>query len=167
MRKIIDFLKKTASGTPARSRSTRVASPRSWMALPASSSRWMRTSRTRRPEASSTPPPLAQGPLGEHAAGLQSVVDRCLEKETGLRYPSAGEVREYASSEHVRRGFCAQCGSALSFRDTRYPQYYTLTIASLDQPNAVRPTRHLFTDSRLEWFDPNDDCPRFPRGPGR
>jgi hypothetical protein len=80
---------------------------------------------------------------------------------------SAGEVREYASSEHVRRGFCAQCGSALSFRDTRYPQFYTLTIASLDQPNAVRPTRHLFTDSRLEWFDPNDDCPRFPRGPGR
>ncbi|MEX1309855.1 MAG: protein kinase [Candidatus Sulfomarinibacteraceae bacterium] len=42
---------------------------------------------------SSTPPPLAQGPLGEHAARIQGVVDRCLEKDAGARYPSAGEVR--------------------------------------------------------------------------
>jgi TolB-like protein len=43
---------------------------------------------------SSTPPPLTQGPLGEPAAWLQSVLDRCLEKEAKLRYPSAGELRE-------------------------------------------------------------------------
>jgi hypothetical protein len=79
---------------------------------------------------------------------------------------TTGEPREYASSEFVRRGFCARCGSALTFRDTRYPQYFTLTIASLDAPERVRPTRHLFTERQLEWFDVNDDCTRFPRGPG-
>lgn len=79
---------------------------------------------------------------------------------------TAGAPTEYESSEFVRRGFCARCGSTLSFRDTRYPQYFTLTIASLDEPNRVRPTRHLFTESRLEWFDPDDGCPRYPRGPG-
>jgi hypothetical protein len=79
---------------------------------------------------------------------------------------TAGAPREYASSEFVRRGFCPDCGSALTFRDTRYPQYLTLTIASLDEPNQVRPTHHLFTDSQLEWFDPADDCPRFSNGPG-
>jgi len=79
---------------------------------------------------------------------------------------TAGEVQEYASSEFVRRGFCARCGSALTFRDTRYPQYLTLSLVSLDEPDRVRPTRHLFTDSRLEWFRVDDDCKRFPRGPG-
>jgi serine/threonine-protein kinase len=42
----------------------------------------------------STPPPLAPGPGGSQSTRLQSVVGRCLEKETGARYPSAGEVRE-------------------------------------------------------------------------
>ena len=79
---------------------------------------------------------------------------------------TAGEPREYTSSETVRRGFCPNCGSALTFRDTRYPQYLTLTIAPLDEPDRVRPTRHLFTDSQLAWFDPADDCPRYRRGPG-
>lgn len=43
---------------------------------------------------SSTPPPLALGPEGSTSTRLQGVVDRCLEKDTGARYPSAGEVRE-------------------------------------------------------------------------
>jgi len=43
---------------------------------------------------STAPPRLAQGPGGPQSTGLQGVVDRCLEKETGPRFPSAGEVRE-------------------------------------------------------------------------
>ncbi|HSN54658.1 MAG TPA: protein kinase [Candidatus Sulfomarinibacteraceae bacterium] len=42
----------------------------------------------------STPPPLPPGPGGSQSTRLQSVVGRCLEKETGTRYPNAGEVRE-------------------------------------------------------------------------
>jgi len=42
---------------------------------------------------SSAPPPLAPGPDGSPSTGLQGVVDRCLVKEAGARYPSAGEVR--------------------------------------------------------------------------
>jgi serine/threonine-protein kinase len=43
---------------------------------------------------SSTPPPLASDQEGSSSARLQGVVDRCLEKDRGARYPSAGEVRE-------------------------------------------------------------------------
>ena len=78
----------------------------------------------------------------------------------------SGRPKEYESSEFVRRGFCERCGAALTFRDTRYPQYATLTIASLDEPNRVPPTRHLFTESQLDWFRPDDDRPRHPHGPG-
>ncbi len=42
---------------------------------------------------SSTPPPLTPGPEGSTSTRLQEVVERCLEKEPGARYPSAGEVR--------------------------------------------------------------------------
>ncbi len=42
---------------------------------------------------SSPPPPLVSTPGGPTSTRLQGVVERCLEKEPGARYPSAGEVR--------------------------------------------------------------------------
>jgi len=63
------------------------------------------------------------------------------------------------------RGFCAECGSSLSFCDTRHPEFITLTIASLDNPNLVKPTYHIYTDSQLKWLTIDDDLKRFPKGP--
>jgi len=76
-----------------------------------------------------------------------------------------GTPAEYESSENVRRGFCADCGSTLSFRDTRHPEYITLAIASLDDPNLVEPTYHIYTESQVKWLNINDDCNRFQKGP--
>jgi len=53
-------------------------------------------------------------------------------------------------------------GSTLSFRDTRHPEYMTLTIASLDDPDLVKPTHHIYTDSQVKWLAIDDDCTRFP-----
>jgi hypothetical protein len=77
---------------------------------------------------------------------------------------TAGKPSEYESSESVRRGFCQECGSTLSFRDTRHPEYITLTIASLDDPNLVKPTCHIYTDSQVNWLAIEDDCKKFPQG---
>ena len=76
-----------------------------------------------------------------------------------------GQPTEYESSETVRRGFCAVCGSTLSFRDTRHPAYITLAIASLDDPNLVKPTHHIYTESQVAWLTIEDDGLRFPQGP--
>jgi hypothetical protein len=78
---------------------------------------------------------------------------------------TAGEPTEYKSSENVRRGFCAVCGSTLSFRDTRHPLYFSLAITSLEDPNLVKPTYHIYTDDRVKWLKIDDDCKRFPKGP--
>ena len=72
---------------------------------------------------------------------------------------------EYRSSEYVRRGFCPDCGSTMSFRDTRHPNYITLAIASLDDPNLVKPTYHIYTESQVEWLNIDDNCNRFRQGP--
>mgnify|MGYP001805619410 CR=1 FL=1 len=78
----------------------------------------------------------------------------------------ADEPKEYTSSKTVRRGFCPDCGASLNFRETRYPQFASLTMASLDDANAFAPTRHIYTESQLEWLVIEDDCPRFQREEG-
>ncbi|MFB2864715.1 GFA family protein [Aeromonas sp. MdU4] len=75
-----------------------------------------------------------------------------------------GTPTEYASSDVIRRGFCATCGSTLSYRSTQYPDYLTLAIASLDNPAAVAPTYHIYTDSQLPWLRLSDEHPRYPKG---
>ena len=73
---------------------------------------------------------------------------------------------EYASSAHIRRGFCPKCGSSLSYRSTKYPDYLTLSIVSLDDPNLFHPNYHIFTDSAVKWLAIDDGCKRYPRSRG-
>ncbi|MCF6319274.1 MAG: GFA family protein [Proteobacteria bacterium] len=72
--------------------------------------------------------------------------------------------KEYQSSEHVRRGFCGLCGSTLSFRDDRNPDYLTLSVVSLDDPNKIKPSYHIYTQSQVDWLKIDDDCKRYPQG---
>ena len=93
-----------------------------------------------------------------------SVVVNWMDFHTEQLKWTVGTPLEYKSSESARRGFCAQCGSTLSFRDTRHPEYISLTIASLDDPNLVKPTYHIYTESKVKWLTIDDDCKRFPKG---
>jgi hypothetical protein len=77
-----------------------------------------------------------------------------------------GAPTEYASSADIRRGFCAACGSTLSYRSVSHPDYLTLAIVSLDDPQAVEPTYHIYTSRRMRWLPLQDDRPAYPRGQG-
>lgn len=67
----------------------------------------------------------------------------------------------YQSSAHVERGFCSQCGSTLTFGDSRYKEFTTLTIASLDDANLVKPTYHIHTKDQVSWLTIKDNCKRY------
>jgi hypothetical protein len=71
-----------------------------------------------------------------------------------------GTPTVYRSSADAERRFCPACGTQLALRDE--PDYLDLTIASLDDPAAVRPRYHIWTSSRIAWFDTADDLPRYP-----
>ena len=90
-------------------------------------------------------------------AVVASWMDFLIEQITWL----SGKPTEYASSDTTRRGFCSACGSSISFRDTGYPKYYTLAIASLDDPNLVSVNYHIHTASQLEWLCIKDDLPKY------
>jgi hypothetical protein len=51
----------------------------------------------------------------------------------------------------VARGFCADCGTPLTFHDTGTDQI-EISIGSLDQPARVRPETQIGVESRLPWF---------------
>ena len=77
-----------------------------------------------------------------------------------------GALAVYRSSEKAERLFCPRCGTQLGFRELAEPDQLDVTLASLDDPEAVRPSHHIWTASRIGWFDTADDLPRYPnRGP--
>ena len=77
-----------------------------------------------------------------------------------------GQPAVYRSSPKAERLFCPRCGTQLVFRDIAELRDLDVTLASLDDPEAVRPSYHIWTSSRIGWFDTADDLPRYPeRGP--
>jgi hypothetical protein len=90
------------------------------------------------------------------AAGAP-VVARITVPEGALVW-TAGEPAVYRSSAEALRLRCPTCGTQLALRDE--PDYLDVTLASLDDPDAVRPGYHIWTASRIGWFDTRDDLPR-------
>jgi hypothetical protein len=62
-----------------------------------------------------------------------------------------GAPAEFASSSAADRGFCARCGTPLTFRYRRRPDHIDVSLGSLDDPAAVTPTLVMGTESRLGW----------------
>jgi len=75
-----------------------------------------------------------------------------------------GALRIYPSSPGVERGFCADRGSALSFRAADRPSEIDLTTMTLDDPNAFPPDREVWTMYRLPWVAPNPALAQFSNG---
>lgn len=78
----------------------------------------------------------------------------------------------YESSPGVKRGFCGNCGTPMTwqaesvrFSGRHITEFY---VGTLDEPSVVIPDRHWFESERIEWFDTIDNLPRYERldGPG-
>ena len=72
-----------------------------------------------------------------------------------VRFP-AGQVAWatppalFYSSNRVERGFCPDCGTPLSYRQTGGP-YISLTLHSLDDPRTIRPEIAFSSDAAPGW----------------
>ncbi len=74
---------------------------------------------------------------------------------------AAGELRECRSSELVTRGFCALCGSTITYRHAGREGELDVTLATLDDPNALTPTCHIYTSHKLSWVRLEDGLAQF------
>jgi hypothetical protein len=71
-----------------------------------------------------------------------------------FRY-TANNPRVFHSSARAQREFCGECGCHIVFR-RKDKDGLAVTVASLDDPSRIEPTLHIWTESRIPWFDTTD-----------
>jgi hypothetical protein len=67
----------------------------------------------------------------------------------------------YASSEFAKRLFCSACGSTLGMWEEVLKDRVQVCIGSLDEPSRVHIDDHVWTSSKVAWFETTDSLPRF------
>jgi hypothetical protein len=61
-----------------------------------------------------------------------------------------GQPSLFRSSAKVKRGFCAKCGTPLTYH---HPGGVELAIGAFDQPERLEPQVQVSHDKRLPWID--------------
>lgn len=72
----------------------------------------------------------------------------------------AENVTWYRSSEKVRRGFCATCGSVLFFDPPATRDWIGIAMGAFDPPTGTRLEKHIFTADKGDYYDIADGVPR-------
>jgi len=75
------------------------------------------------------------------------------------------EPKQHQSSENAQRGFCAECGTQITFTADFLPGLIDISIGSLDNPESIVPSLHCWHAKHLSWAEFADDLPRHPELP--
>ncbi len=68
-------------------------------------------------------------------------------------------VRSYAATEEFVRSFCSVCGSTLLFAP-KNGDHVAVALGTLDDEAGIAPSKHIFIESKADWFDVVDDLPK-------
>ena len=72
-----------------------------------------------------------------------------------------GQITLFRSSDKVERGFCRDCGTPLSFASIG-GAWMSVSVGSLDNPEAFPPEDQHGTESRLSWANSLGTLPDVP-----
>jgi hypothetical protein len=72
-----------------------------------------------------------------------------------------GKPAYYQSSKPVRRAFCSDCGTPLTYETEKYPETIDITTCTLDDPDAFPPTHHSWLSHDVAWVQFGDGLPAF------
>jgi hypothetical protein len=67
---------------------------------------------------------------------------------------------------NVYRGFCSECGSSL-FWDPRGENRIAVAAGSIDEPTNLKILGHSWVSQKGDYYEINDDLPKFVEGRGR
>lgn len=73
----------------------------------------------------------------------------------------ADMVAWYDSSDRARRGFCRDCGSSL-FWEPAHRKHVSICAGALDLPTGLVSARHIFVESKGDYYRITDDVPQSP-----
>lgn len=72
----------------------------------------------------------------------------------------AEDIASYQSSPGVTRTFCRKCGSTLQFIRATRRDTFALALGTLDDDPGVRPSMHIYVETKVSWIDINDGLPQ-------
>jgi len=72
----------------------------------------------------------------------------------------SGDRSTFASSQGVKRSFCAQCGTPVGYETEKRPEEIDLYLNVFDEPESFTPQKHMYYEEHISWFDVRDDLPR-------
>lgn len=75
----------------------------------------------------------------------------------------AGRAARFASSPGVTRNFCPACSSMLTYARDDVAGEMDIATASLDEPDRVPPTYHVWVARKPAWAVIGDGLPQYPR----
>ncbi|MEA3010196.1 MAG: hypothetical protein QOJ91_1888 [Sphingomonadales bacterium] len=70
-------------------------------------------------------------------------------------------VRCFKSSSFGHRSYCGACGTPFLMEVDHQPETVDFSVATLDDPGRLSPGFHIFWSSRVSWFEPRDELPRY------
>jgi len=73
-----------------------------------------------------------------------------------LHVEGLDKVKWYQSSENVRRGFCALCGSTLFFDPMIDTDWTSVAMGVFDQDTHVKTHLHIFVSQKGDYYDITD-----------
>jgi hypothetical protein len=72
-----------------------------------------------------------------------------------------GQLAQFRSSLPVLRGFCAACGTSLTYRNEAHPAEIDVALATLDDAARFAPQVHLWVADKLPWVVLADGLPQY------
>jgi hypothetical protein len=94
---------------------------------------------------------MCQKAFGNFYASLASV------RGTHFQW-TRGEPKRYQSSNHVKRGFCAECGTPLTYEA---PDGIALAIGAFDHPEELAPSLQWGLEGKLPYVDDLGSLPGY------
>ena len=111
-----------------------------------------------------------QGPIGHchckmcqkfHGAAFSTFIET---RQTDLHWLSGKELlKRYRADNGSVRTFCACCGASLLFESkyNRNEGTIEIALAAFDSIERLHADAHIYTESKADWFDINDDLPQY------
>ena len=76
-----------------------------------------------------------------------------------------GETTSWPTSPRIDRLSCARCGTPMFSAPKDAPARLGVSLATLDDPDALPPQMHIWVSEKLAWVTIDDGLPQFPQGP--
>jgi hypothetical protein len=74
-----------------------------------------------------------------------------------------GQLTVCKTSPGVERGFCGKCGTSLTYVGAGWPGQVSVLAPTLDEPDTVAPTVHVYVEHQLPWVKLADGLPTHER----